>query len=1273
MLRRPSNNNGDRPRNHNSQLQICWSNVARSSPCHISALQLAWDAEIDIICIQEPFTMTGTRTSTHPGYRMLSPVVSWNDSETWERDRPRVLTYIRKVPGLKADIIHPRLSRDLLWVEVNGYSILNFYRQPLDNTTLHYLVSLTPPPNCLIGGDLNARHELFEPGSITAHGGSEVARWASQSDIPFIGEPGEPTHRAGHVIDVSFSNIPFARTSVQAALHSGSDHNTLVTVLPSRGRQVLEQYHYRVPDRDLPRFAGLVELNLIGLRPIGRNPTVQQIEDSIADVTKAINDAIEVAGKPARESGHSAPWWTDECRALHRAHIRNKAPDGEPPSDATKAFLTGVRKAKRGYWQHRIDSCASDQDLYRLVGWHKMTYDQTDTPLIVDGQTFTAPLEKAEALRKAILDRFSAEDDLPEPPPLIDETPDKCLPWDTHISIEEVEKSIIGVSSTSPGPDRITVRLLKASWAHVRYFMHAIYQGCFTEGHYGDTWGDAEVAMIPKIGKKDKSSPRSMRPIALTSCMGKGLDRIIARRMARIAMAHDILSPQHGGALPKRSAMDLVTSFVHDVETAWSRHEHVSMATMDVQGAFDALLKNRFLQRLKEQGWPFILRKLIQKFLSNRSVRVRLGNATTPAHPVRCGTPQGSPLSPVLYTLYLAELLNQDRRLRFGYADDICIYRTARSLDESTALLASDLKSINEWGAANKVAFAPEKTELIHLTRKRGLLSPPIQLDDQEIHAIPPEVNGSQAALRWLGVWFDRKLTFKTHIAKRAAVAQKISHHLRSLANTAHGPPAASLRKAVTTCVMPSLFYGAEAWYEGRTKNPRIVRASREPTVSTRIGWHLATIDRTIMTATRAVLPAWRTTPNAIMLREAAMPSAAVALEEIKLRQSVHLLSVDSSHPLANRMTLLPIRRGRGAGGYQRPRSKVQRIGLLLPVIPRMTLTDTQHFSPGSREDPTLGQAKAIAAAAFTAWWEALSPTTVTVFSDGSEQRIEGRRAVTYGYAIYQGQTKLTTGQGSLHPLSHVFDAEAIGACRGLTHAVRLAPPGHREIVLCIDSTSVIWGIRGQAPASSQWAFLQIHGIMNAHNVRARWAPGHTGISGNELADQIANDEAKDPHPPFGQATNPTYSGIRSIGRSLLEQARQSWWDTKRGKLSAWYSQWRLSYATRRPPTMLTLPRRVLAKALMIRSKHGDFAWYHRRFNHEDATLDCICGRAKTPEHIVFCRRTQAKFRLWPLRPDAPPSTREEGLKYLEELMGQPDEFASFIKVTNCYGSAIAL
>ncbi|ENH98659.1 hypothetical protein COCC4DRAFT_117971, partial [Bipolaris maydis ATCC 48331] len=73
---------------------------------------------------------------------------------------------------------------------------------------------------------------------------------------------------------------------------------------------------------------------------------------------------------------------------------------------------------------------------------------------------------------------------------------------------------------------------------------------------------------------------------------------------------------------------------------------------------------------------------------------------------------------------------------------------------------------------------------------------------------------------------------------------------------------------------------------------------------------------------------------------------------------------------------------------------------------------------------------------------------------DGSEQRCEGKKRVTYGYAIYRAQEKIATGRGSLHSLSHVFDAEAIGACRALQHAAQIARPTD-AVYMCIDSTSV--------------------------------------------------------------------------------------------------------------------------------------------------------------------------------------------------------------------------
>lgn len=231
------------------------------------------------------------------------------------------------------------------------------------------------------------------------------------------------------------------------------------------------------------------------------------------------------------------------------------------------------------------------------------------------------------------------------------------------------------------------MRLLKSCGEHTKYVIHGLYNGCLRLNHFPRSWKLAEVAMIPKVGKKDKASVRAWRPIALLSCVSKGLERIIARRLTWTALTHGILSPQHGGALPKRSAMDLVAAFTHDVEAAKHAGLEIIMITMDVQGAFDALLKRRLLKRMAKQGFPLPLLKLVNSFSTDRKVRVRLETSTTPSHPVACGTPQGSPLSPALYMLYLAELLTQDAKLRLDYADDINLYRATKTLDQNVELL----------------------------------------------------------------------------------------------------------------------------------------------------------------------------------------------------------------------------------------------------------------------------------------------------------------------------------------------------------------------------------------------------------------------------------------------------------------------------------------------------------------------------------------------------------------------------------------------------------
>src|ERR1700712_4515738 len=156
-----------------------------------------------------------------------------------------------------------------------------------------------------------------------------------------------------------------------------------------------------------------------------------------------------------------------------------------------------------------------------------------------------------------------------------------------------------------------------------------------------------------------------------------------------------------------------------------------------------------------------------------------------------------------------------------------------------------------------------------------------------------------------------------------------------------------------------------------------------------------------------------------------------------------------------------------------RPITKVQRLGAEFQDFPRPVIRPP-HFTAGCRDDPTGLKTKEVAAREFQEWWAALPPEDVTISSDGSEQWSEGEHQVGYGYVAYQNRRQVLQGFGAINPVSHVFDAEVICAWNGLLRVLRDPNLKNRRVWMCINSTSVIWCIRGNASDSSQWAFHKI-------------------------------------------------------------------------------------------------------------------------------------------------------------------------------------------------------
>ena len=111
--------------------------------------------------------------------------------------------------------------------------------------------------------------------------------------------------------------------------------------------------------------------------------------------------------------------------------------------------------------------------------------------------------------------------------------------------------------------------------------------------------------------------------------------------------------------------------------------------------------------------------------MSDRYANIGFDDFRTKTEPlVHAGLAQGSPLSPILFAFFNADLVDQPVDSHGGasaFIDDYFRWRVGRSAEENLAIIQSeDIPRIEKWAQRTGSNFAAEKTELIHLTRKRG-------------------------------------------------------------------------------------------------------------------------------------------------------------------------------------------------------------------------------------------------------------------------------------------------------------------------------------------------------------------------------------------------------------------------------------------------------------------------------------------------------------------------------------------------------------------------
>jgi hypothetical protein len=265
-----------------------------------------------------------------------------------------------------------------------------------------------------------------------------------------------------------------------------------------------------------------------------------------------------------------------------------------------------------------------------MTKWHK-SIGAYRSPPFTDPQNphlglAASIIEKREILVRNLLSNTAEAGDIPFDSPIIAARKIDFPP----ITAADIRKAILEAGNTAPGLDEIPITILKVAWPQIETHILSLFQGCLTYGHHPAPFRTAILAIIPKPNKPDRTSPRAYRPIALLSVLGKGLERLIARKLAWLAISLRVLADQQFGALPLRSSVDLTTCLTHDIEEALNKGLKATLLTMDIKGAFDAVLPGRLVRRLRKQGWPDNLVRWVQSFATGRHVRIRLDGLTGP-------------------------------------------------------------------------------------------------------------------------------------------------------------------------------------------------------------------------------------------------------------------------------------------------------------------------------------------------------------------------------------------------------------------------------------------------------------------------------------------------------------------------------------------------------------------------------------------------------------------------------------------------------------------
>ncbi|GFT55590.1 probable RNA-directed DNA polymerase from transposon X-element [Trichonephila clavipes] len=368
----------------------------------------------------------------------------------------------------------------------------------------------------------------------------------------------------------------------------------------------------------------------------------------------------------------------------------------------------------------------------------------------------------------------------------------------------------------SPGRDGITNKMIKNLPLITVFKITNIINNMFNLRYFPNAWKTAVIIPILKPGK-DPTRAYSYRPISLLPILSKLAEKIISARLNDYLERNNILTPEQHGFRPRLSTSHQLLRVVEYIKDAIDRNQYTAAVFLDIQKAFDRVWHTGLLYKLIKYKIPPPLILLLKSYINDRSFTVKINRTYSLTKSAKAGIAQGSILGPVLFNLYVNDIIKSTNTMICMYADDTAILSRHYDPDTFTKNINTHLAHLVKWFSVWKIALNTSKTEAVSFSQKRP--PPEITLQNQRIP-------WSQHT-KYLGVIIDKNLTFRQHITHIRNKFKNASRILYSLIGKKSKLNRHNKMLIYTLILKPLLTYASPIWAHAARTNINLIESSQ--------------------------------------------------------------------------------------------------------------------------------------------------------------------------------------------------------------------------------------------------------------------------------------------------------------------------------------------------------------------------------------------------------------------------------------------------------------